>query len=443
MLKECDTYLEDYLLKNPASELLDLIYTYNMTLKANEFKVKIKNKIEVIFKESIEKYIFMKLKFSELQRLLKERSLRRKNEYSIIKALTLWFQYDPDNRMQYAKELFSFVNIHLCYDTIDLSNININTGNNNLDNIIKHIYIQISLKNHINNDLDLLNITNDYDNIIELSNIKYNRCTLYKVCEEGIYDVKTNNLLIKHDFKYISKVIYTKSKDLYILCCSISKMYKYNKLNNIISECKYPQDYLFIEHPPTINEMRNGNLISIGGYSISESTAIDTVMIYDINSNDWLEGPTLPKEMSEHTTIIDNNDIIYVFGGFTNTFVKNLLRYKNGIWEEMKSMNYNKRNHIALQYDNCIYALSGDDNTEDDPKISQYYNIVTDKWCDIDSDVFDDINANNCVYDANECLLYVYDYNDISCISMDNFTESIRFPNIEYIDIPVNKLVLM
>ena len=166
--------------------------------------------------------------------------------------------------MKHAEELFRFVNIHLCDDTLDLSKININTGNNKLDNIIKHIYIQISLKNYINNDFNLLSLTNNYDNIINLNNIKYSKYVLYKVCKDGIYDIKNNNSIIKHDFGDITNVIYTKSKDLFILCCFTSKMYKYNKQNNIITECRYPKDYIFEKYPPTINEMKNGNLICIG-----------------------------------------------------------------------------------------------------------------------------------------------------------------------------------
>ena len=163
-------------------------------------------------------------------------------------------------------------------------------------------------------------------------------------------------------------------------------------------------------------------------------------MIYNIRDNEWLNGQDLPYGIDEHATVIGKSDIIYVFGGNC----ENLIKYKNGKWIQMKTMTYNKCNHIALQYDNFIYALSGYIKDEaDDVPISEYYNISTDIWCDINSKVFDGINKNNCVYDSYEYLLYAYIGKNIYCISMDNFTKSLRYSNIEKINTDVSKLILM
>ena len=42
---------------------------------------------------------------------------------------------------------------------------------------------------------------------------------------------------------------------MYILYCTIGKLFKYNKLTNIITNCNYIKDYLFnTKYPPSINK---------------------------------------------------------------------------------------------------------------------------------------------------------------------------------------------
>ena len=184
------------------------------------------------------------------------------DEYSIVKALTIWLQYDLNDRMKYAEELFKFIHLNLCSNELMISNKDIDTGNMDLNNINKDINITISVINCLNNNPETLDLLNKYGHQTSFNNIEYRVHSLYIVSTDGIYDVKTNTALIKHDFGKVSNVIYTKFNNLYILCCSIGKIFKYNKLTNIITNCRYPNDYLFGEgFQPTINEMCDGNLI--------------------------------------------------------------------------------------------------------------------------------------------------------------------------------------
>ena len=171
---------------------------------------------------------------------LNEHVFTIEDAYTIVKALTMWLQYDLNNRMKYAEELFKFVTVHLCSNKLMLANKFIDTGNIDLDKIIKDININISVRVSIHNNADTLDLLNMYGNQHNFNNVQCNIHSLYKVCPDGIYDIQNNNALIKHEFGSVSNVIYTKSNNLYILCSSIGKMFKYNKHTNIITNCHYP-----------------------------------------------------------------------------------------------------------------------------------------------------------------------------------------------------------
>ena len=114
LTEKCDTFITEYLSEHPESELLDLIYKYELSLKLEDYITIINNKLESIFNNSIEKYIFIKYEFDELKISLTERLFTIEDEYSIVKALTMWLQYDLNNRMEYSEEIFKLVNLNLC-----------------------------------------------------------------------------------------------------------------------------------------------------------------------------------------------------------------------------------------------------------------------------------------------------------------------------------------
>ena len=438
----CATFINEYLTEYPESELLDLIYKYELSLKVDDYIVIIKNNLESIFSESIEKYIFNRYTFDELKMSLSQHSFTIENEYSIVKALTMWLQYDLNNRMEYAQELFKLVTVHLCSNTLMLANTDIDTGNIDLDEIIKNININISVRDCINNNHDTLRLLNKYGNKLSFDNIHYSVYSLYKVYKDGIYDIQNKNTLIEHDFGNVSNVIYTKSNHLYILCSSIGKMFKYNKFTNIITDCNYPNDYLFnTDYPPTFNEMRDGNIIIIGGIYINSMTITNRVMIYNTSLNTWSEGPPLPYKVDNHATVMDNTDI-YVISGFCTNCITDVILYRDDEWQRVASLQSGRQVHIAFKRDNLIYAVGGKNFCTSVPNIERY-DILTNQWNTIKTDVFNGSNACNSVYDANDHLFYMYENTNIYCVSLDNFTKTLKYSNIEFINNMTSKFIMM
>ena len=442
LTEKCDTFITEYLSEHPESELLDLIYKYELSLKLEDYITIINYKLESIFNNLIEKYIFIKYEFDELKISLTERLFTIEDEYSIVKALTMWLQYDLNNRMEYSEEIFKLVNLNLCSNKLMLANKIIETGNIDLDQILKDININISAIYSVHNNPDTLDLLKIYSYQLTFNNIRYSEYSLYKVSTAGIYDIKNNNALIKYDFESVNNVIYTKSNDLYILCCIIGKMFKYNKNTNIITKCDYPNDYLFNEHfPPTINEMCDGNLITIGCTYITKVDT-DKVMIYNTSTYEWSAGPTLPYVISNHAIIVDTNDIYVISGYSINSCITKVMRYKDGVWKSMAPLENGRQRHIAVKYGNNIYAVGGKLGNKLIRNIESY-NIHTNQWHTINTDVFNDITKINTVYNNNDCLFYQYENSNIYCISLDNYTQILKYSNIKYIDTKISKFILM
>ena len=69
----CDRFITEYLSEHPESVLLDLIYKYELSLKVEHYITIIKDKLESIFNNSIEKYIFLRYTIDNLKKSLAER----------------------------------------------------------------------------------------------------------------------------------------------------------------------------------------------------------------------------------------------------------------------------------------------------------------------------------------------------------------------------------
>ena len=121
-------------------------------------------------------------------------------------------------------------------------------------------------------------------------------------------------------------------------------MFKYNKHTNTITNCNYPSDCVFNEnYLPTINEMCDGNLITIGGAYIDNNIITDKVMIYNTRTDEWSEGPTLPYVVCNNATFIDNNEI-YVISGFSSDgCITKVIRYKDDVWESVAPLEYHRQ----------------------------------------------------------------------------------------------------
>ena len=209
MLEKLDRFLSIYILESPQSELLDVIYKYDMymtSLNINDIIDKVKRDFNLIFNEHIEKYIFLRLTENEFFKLLILRSFHCSNEYDLIKGIVLWLKYDLDNRLDDAQLLFNLVNYRLCDIKIMLENKIIYTGNIKLDNIIKQVHLKIS----IHNDKTILQYM-DYYKVGYINSFdipsneqttnKYNgKSCLSKLANGGISDTSNHYRILNYNF---------------------------------------------------------------------------------------------------------------------------------------------------------------------------------------------------------------------------------------------------
>ena len=158
MIEKCNSFLSEYLPKNPRSNLLDIIYKYDLSLTVNNFIEKIKKDFNIIFEERIEKYVFLRLTTDELHELLKLRSFNSTDEYYFVKGIRVWLKYAITNRLDNAQSLFNLINCRSCSKIIMLENKIINSGNCKVDEIIKQLHLNI----YFLNDPTAVDLLNSY-----------------------------------------------------------------------------------------------------------------------------------------------------------------------------------------------------------------------------------------------------------------------------------------
>ena len=159
-----------------------------------------------------------------------------------------------------------------------MENLDINTGSSILDDIIKQVYFKVYFFNDTSvkflNKIDIksLNITFDDTFINTESKIILNNkeiVTMYYVKSEGIFNADTNCLLFKYNFGSVEKVIYV--KNVLFIFSSADKLYTYDTLTFVVSECCYPPQIEVTGDCKYSNVLLektgDGNLISIGGLS--------------------------------------------------------------------------------------------------------------------------------------------------------------------------------
>ena len=383
----------------------------------NMYLQKIKSNFNIIFIETIEKYIFLKLSPNDLHEFLKQRSFHSLNEYYFVQGIVLWLTYDLDSRFDNAKSLFSLINCRVCDKNMMLDNKLINTGNCKLDLIIQQLHINISVLN----DKSTLELMNYYKlNSIDSFSIPYyeesttntkKQLSLYNVANDGIYDINNNNRIFQYHFGDDKKVIYINS-NLLIINFTKGKMLRCNTMTNDVTHCSYPHNYLFVSGwAPTVNVTIDGDLITIGGYSNDRSFSCK-VNIYNINTDSWSEGKSLPYGVRSHATVVVDEDI-YVICGYTDGCVINkVIRYRGEEWNTLAPLLPARGRHVALVRDNCIYVYGGNGGFKPD-----CYNIITNVWTSLNTDICNDVRLYNSVY--NEGVIYMYSNNNIYSIFLD------------------------
>ena len=428
LIEKCDSFLAEYLPGHPSSNLLDIMYSYNMTY-VNMYLQKIKSDFNIIFIETIEKYVFLKLSPNDLHAFLKQRAFHSSNEYYFVKGILLWLTYDLDSRFDNARSLFSLINCRLCNKNIMLDNKLINTGNCKLDLIIQQLHINISVLND-KSTLELLNYykLNSIDSFsipsYEESTTNTNKkLSLYKVENDGIYDINNNSRIFQYNFGDGNIVIYINS-NLLIINFTVGKMLRFNTITNDVTHCSYPHDYLFSGSAPTVNVTIDGDLITIGGQS--NNVRLCKVNIYNINTDSWSAGKSLPYGVDSHATVVVDEDI-YVIGGDTGgCYINKVIHYRGGEWNTLAPVLHARCRHAALVRDSCIYVYGG--NGYGGVLKPECYNITTNVWTSLNTDIFNDVRLYNSVYD--ESVIYMYSKNNIYSICLDNNDRALLYSDV-------------
>ena len=416
IVKRCNKFICKYLLKNPSSPLLEYIYIYEMEISPEEILLKVKSQLEFVYKETLEKYVFLQTPFTQLLTIISNREFNARDEYAIVKCVVMWVLYDVEDRLPNANSLLELVDCGLCSKSMMLENKSINTNVPLLDKLVQQLHIKI----FILNDNCTKGLIKHYGleriNAIEVPEAIKSLC---HVSEDGIYNTATKERLVQYNFGTVNYVIYTTKQLLFIFSFREGKMYKYNNATKEVVVCSDPTNYCF-NCSPTINETSDGRLVVIGGLwsNVSFSKA---VRYYDIANDSWSKGQSLPYAVSYHATEVDGDDI-YVIGGYN---VNKLIRYRNGTWQTLSPLLNNRHRHIAVLEGNCIYVYGGDNRTD-----GECYDIYTDQWSVIDNAVYKSINYYNSVIDVNKRLLYTSKGANLYSISLDNNIKSLVYENI-------------
>jgi hypothetical protein len=114
-----------------------------------------------------------------------------------------------------------------------------------------------------------------------------------------------------------------------------------------------------------------------GGY---RSSGQSTLYIYDINSDIWSTGASLPESRYNYASVTHNN-LYYVIGGLTSTYTNSMLVYdpSSNTWDETKAPMTEARSYFSAGLiGGKIYAAGG---YNPDPLSSlEIYDIAANTW---------------------------------------------------------------
>ena len=397
----------------------------NYSSKCYDRISKPKSQLESVYKETLEKYVFLRTTFTQLLTIISNRELNARDEYAIVKCVVMWVLYDVEDRLTHANSLLELIDCGLCSKIMMLENKSINTNVPLLDKLLQQLHIKISILNDNCTKGLIKHYGVERINAIEVPRevpgaIKSSSKSLCHVLEDGIYNTATKERLVQYNFGEVDYVIYTTKQLLLIFSFSEGKMYKYNNATKEVVVCSYPTNYYF-DWSPSVNETSDGRLVVIGGSRRSDVSYSNEVRYYDIANDSWSKGQSLPYAVGHHATVVDGDDI-YVIGGVN---VNKVIRYRNGTWQTLSPLLNNRYCHIAVLDGKCIYVYGGYNRTD-----CECYDILTDQWSVIDNAVYKSINYYNYVIDVNKRLLYTREGDNVYSISLDNNIKSLVYENV-------------
>jgi N-acetylneuraminic acid mutarotase len=121
----------------------------------------------------------------------------------------------------------------------------------------------------------------------------------------------------------------------------------------------------------------------IGGADYRADGAVNTVEIYDPNTNQWTNGAPLPYDL-DHAPSVVYDGKIYVVGGFLQDKITTdkMLIYDpvNNEWTKGTPLPEPRCCHVAEVVNGTIYAISGLDFDHNPVATNYAYNIENDTW---------------------------------------------------------------
>ena len=122
-----------------------------------------------------------------------------------------------------------------------------------------------------------------------------------------------------------------------------------------------------------------------GGYTLEEGLS-DKLFIYNVNTNDWTEGASLPAARGALTANFINGTL-YAVGGVDASGASNdNLAYdpKTNIWTEKAPMPTAREHLTSAVVDGRLYAIGGRQIDSGSPKVNlnnnEMYNPLNDSW---------------------------------------------------------------
>ncbi|WP_323753768.1 kelch repeat-containing protein [Marinobacter sp.] len=126
-----------------------------------------------------------------------------------------------------------------------------------------------------------------------------------------------------------------------------------------------------------------GKFYAVGGKNANGH--LNTLLIYDPNSDSWTQGPDLPGPAIENPAVTAINGKLYVFGGSTGPFsgaVSNAATYNpaSGLWTALPDMPTPRGGATAESLNGEIYVIGGMSNQGASLDIVEVFNPSTNTW---------------------------------------------------------------
>lgn len=204
---------------------------------------------------------------------------------------------------------------------------------------------------------------------------------------ELICQKEKNSVLAKFILCHYSNVLNMLSKIYILLLVSFFALINFTLSNIIISE---GQEVSWEKGQPMptnrteiVSEKIGNKIYVIGGADYLKDGIMNTIEIYNPESNNWSESPPLPIKI-DHTTMVSYDGKLYLVGGFLED--KNptdkvwIYDPMHEIWTEGASLSAPRGALAAEVIDGIIYAIGGVNSTHDPVTTNEAYNITNNSW---------------------------------------------------------------